>query len=174
MSVWYHSCDASWDGYMFARNATMSYCSKDKLRLWTLCTCIMFRIHWQQTRIKKMLYPASSWFKTMLYWKKWYDIGMWRIEVGLPLYKDAAQTLTLAMQDVHKQQTENYCANVVLQKLMCHTKKQQRYKKLCVGTVYFCTPPHISGGVLCFNVGHLCVCLSIVRPSIRPFFISVG
>ena len=98
---------------------------------------------------------------------------MWRIEVGLPLCKDAAQTLTLAMQDVHKQQTENYCANVVLQKLMCHTKNQQRYKKLCVGTVFFCTPPHISGGVLCNNVGHLFVCLSVVRPSIRPHFIFV-
>ena len=98
---------------------------------------------------------------------------MWRIEVGLPLCKDAVQTLTLAMQDVHKQQTENYCANVVLQKLMCHAKNQQRYKKLCVGTVYFYTPPHISGRVLCFHVGRPCVCPSVVRPSIRPHIVSV-
>ena len=34
------------------------------------------------------------------------------------------------------------------------------------------TPPHNSGGVLWFHVGRPCVCPSVVRPSIRPFFIS--
>ena len=94
---------------------------------------------------------------------------MLRIEVDLPLCKDAAQTLTLAMQDVHKQQTDNYCANVVLQKLMCHAKNQQRYKKLCVGTVYFYTPSHISGRVLCFHTGRPCVCSTSVHPSAHRF-----
>ena len=36
--------------------------------------------------------------------------------------------------------------------------------------LYFYTPPHVSGGVLCFHVDRPCVCPSIVRPSIRTSF----
>ena len=96
---------------------------------------------------------------------------MWRIEVGLPLCKGAAQTLTLAMQDVHKQQTENYCANVVLQKLMCHAKNQQRYKKLCVGTVYFYTPHTLVAGYYVFTlaVRVSVLCSTSIHPSAHRF-----
>ena len=32
--------------------------------------------------------------------------------------------------------------------------------------VHFFTPPHVNGGVLCFNVGRPCVCPSVRRPSV--------
>ena len=35
---------------------------------------------------------------------------------------------------------------------------------------YFYTPPHVSGGVLCFHVGRPCVCPS-VRPSVRSPYV---
>ena len=91
---------------------------------------------------------------------------MWRVEIGLPLCKDAVQILSLAKQDVHKQQTENYFANVVLQELMCHTKNQQRYKKLCFGESYDNNKKQlISFGAVIFQ--QYCVMQSVNRCSLH-------
>ena len=44
------------------------------------------------------------------------------------------------------------------------------YRKMAIyGCLY--TPPHDSGIVLWFHVGRPCVCPSVVRRSVRPFFL---
>ena len=62
-------------------------------------------------------------------------------------------------------------------KIYIPKKKNKPVANFYVGLFFlfgntFYTPPHNSGGVLWFHIGHPCVRPSVSRPSVRSFFVS--
>ena len=120
----------------------------------------------------------------------WYKFGQKSIKVEIMSISCSALILVngkwrpswnAKMQKKKKKKKRLHIWNIMEQSWINFNQWFLRYCHFCVYAIFsngpgghlercFYTPPHVSGGVLCFHVGRPCVCPS-VRPSVRSMYV---